>query len=35
LHHGFVAAYGHKFYDVFFPEETVRLPPPPRALAKP
>ncbi|WP_141363000.1 hypothetical protein [Streptomyces sp. 6-11-2] len=35
LHHRFVAAYGYKFYDVFFPEETVRLPPPPRGLAKP
>lgn len=35
LHHRFVAAYGYKFRDVFFPAKTVRLPPPPCALAKP
>ncbi|MEV7505531.1 hypothetical protein [Streptomyces sp. NPDC093018] len=31
LHRRFVAAYGYKLHDVFFPEETVRPSPPPRA----
>ncbi|MFD9336320.1 hypothetical protein ACFWBF_18225 [Streptomyces sp. NPDC060028] len=35
LHDKFMDVYGYKLYDVFVPEETVRMPPPPRALARP
>lgn len=35
MHHRFAAAHGYKFYDVLFPEETVRRPRSPRGRARP
>ncbi|MER7828477.1 TniQ family protein [Streptomyces sp. NPDC096097] len=35
LHHKFMDFYGYRSYGVFFPEETVRMPPRPRPLAQP